>query len=162
MTVLADEILDVTYELRLYPPLTDVVQTVSITGSASHEVTTRASGVTGYSSWHAFLGNSVNFDPNSGTVFVVYNGEPGAITGQPAGSSGSSGNAYTIAYGNNNLYRDGAANFSLSQGNVAGGIRTVFWATTHGCFQTRFAPVIDKTAVKTLNLVFRVAWARNV
>jgi hypothetical protein len=160
VTVLADEILDVTYELRLYPPLTDTTQTVSITGSGSHDLITRAASVTS-DRWGYFLGSVLSFDPSGGTSMRAHSGEIGAITGAPSGTTSSSGTCYNIAYGNNNLYRDGGANFSLSQGNV-GGIRSVSWYTTHGYFQTRFDPVINKTATKTLNLIFRVAWARNV
>lgn len=160
ITVLSDEILDVTYELRLYPPLTDVTQTVSITGSGSHDTITRASSVTS-TGWGNYLGTGVTFDPTGGSNFDARSGELGAITGSPSGASSGSSTSYNLTYGNNTLYRDGGANFSLAQGNV-GGIRSVSWYTTLGYFQTRFDPVINKTATKTLNLIFRVAWARNV
>lgn len=160
VTVLVDEVLDVTYELRLYPPLVDVTQTVSITGSGSHDIITRARDVTSYR-WSSFLGNGVTFDPYGGSSLTARSGELGAITGGPSGTSESSGTCWTLAYGNNNLYRDGGASFALHQGNV-GGIRSIAWHTSLGAFQTRFDPVIDKTDTKTLNVVFRVAWARNV
>lgn len=159
VTVLTDEILDVTYELRLYPPLVDVEQTASITGSDSHDVITRAASVPGHH-WYNFLGNGATFDPSGGTSMQARSGEIGAITGGPSGTSGNSSTSFTLAYGNNNLYRDGGANWALHQGNV-GGIRSVAWYTSLGAYQTRFDPVINKTATKTLNLVFRIAWARN-
>ena len=160
VTVLADEILDVTYELRLYPPLVDVTQTVDITGSASHEVITRAAAVTG-NTWYHFLGKGMTFDPYGGATWYARSGEIGDITAWPSGTSSGGGYVWTNPYVNNSLYRTGGCNYALSQGNV-GGIRSISWYSSLGSFQTRFDPVIDKTLTKTLTVSFRVDWARNV
>lgn len=160
VTVLADEILDVTYELRLYPPLTDVTQTVSITGSASHNVITRAAAVTG-GTWYYFIGNGMSFDPYGGSQMTARSGDIGTIGGWPSGTAGYSGSPWTNAYINNSLYRTGGANFGLTQANF-GGIRSISWYSSLGSYQTQFDPVINKTATKTLNVTFRVDWARNV
>lgn len=161
VTVLADEILDVTYQIRLYPPLADVVQTgVTITGSGTHTVTTRASTVTA-SHWGGYLGSIASFTPNAPNNIIVYNGAIGSITSGPSGSPGYA-YAYNLAYGNNNLYRDGGASYGLNQANLSGGIRSAAWGTTLGNYQCEFDPVITKDATKTLNLIFRLAWARNV
>lgn len=162
ITVLSDEILDVTYECRLYPMLTDVTQTgVTITGSGTHDITTRAAIVTSSASWARYIGNVASFDPEGGTTLSARNGTLGAITGGPSGTGGGSSACYNAAYGNNNLYRDGGANFTLSQGNMAGGISAVQFYTSLGSYQVGFSPAIDKTATKTLNLIFRISWARN-
>jgi hypothetical protein len=159
VTVLADEILDVTYQLRLYPPLTDVVRDgVTIAGSGTHDTITRARSVTS-SSWSAWLGSVATISPASPSPIAVYNGDIGAITGSPSGSSGSA-NPSNAAYGNNNLYRDGSVSYGLTQGNVSGGIRSASWTTSIGLYQTRFDPVIAKNSSKTLSLSFRYHWDR--
>lgn len=161
VTVLADEVLDVTYQIRLYPPLTDGVQTgMTITGSGTHDVTARARAVTS-SQWGMWLGSLASFDPSGGTQIAAYNGAIGAITGSPSGSSGAA-NAYNLAYGNNNLYRDGGVTFGLNTANLAGGHKSYSITTSLGLYQLEFSPTIDKTATKTLNMIFRLAWARNV
>lgn len=161
VTVLADEVLDVTYQLRLYPPLTDVVQTgVTILGSGTHDITTRARAVTS-NSWGLYLGNTASFDPSGGSSIIAYNGAIGTITGSPSGAADSV-SAYNVAYGNNNLYRDGGGTWGLNNGNLAGGIRSVVFSTSLGLYQTEFSPVLNKINSKTLNLLFRIAWARNV
>lgn len=158
VTVLADEVLDVTYQLRLYPPLTDTLQTVNITGSGSHDVITRARAVTS-SGWGGYLGETANISPSAPSPIQVYNGDIGAITGGPSGFSRQA-NPYNLAYGNNDLYRDGGVSFGLDAGNV-GGIRSASWTTSIGLYQTQWDPVIPKDNTNTLSLIFRYAWSRH-
>lgn len=160
VTVLPDEVLDVTYQLRLYPPLTDNVQSgVTITGSGTHDITVRAANVTS-SLWGAFLGEQAKFNPSAPNYFMARNGSIGAITSGPAGTS-SGATAYNFGYGAGSLYRDGGATWGLNAGNLSGGIKSLEWTTSLGLFQCEFSPVINKISTKTLNLVMRVTWARN-
>lgn len=160
VTVLSDEVLDVTYQLRLYPPLTDVLQTITIEGSGYHDTVTRASQVTS-SNWGAYLGAVATFNPNAPSNITVYNGAIGTILQAPSGSSAQA-NSYDLAYGNNNLYRDGGVSYGLNVANLSGGIRSARFTTSLGLYQTEFDPVIPKTSTKTLSLLFRVAWGRYV
>jgi hypothetical protein len=45
---------------------------------------------------------------------------------------------------------------------LSGGIRSLRWKTTLGYYQQQFDPPIAKTNTKTLSLVVRYSWARNV
>jgi len=162
VTVLADEILDVTYELRLYPPLSDTTHVgASITGSGTHDITVRAANVTAGINWGGWLGAGITFSPRSSSA-TVYNGAIGAITGAPAGVSAQIGNGSMSAYSNNSLERAATFSMGLTAGNLAGGIRALYFETSLGAFQAEFSPAIAKDATKTLALVFKVAWARNV
>jgi hypothetical protein len=158
VTVLGDEVLDVTYELRLYPPLDDVLGTFTVTGSGDHDYTLRAQSVTS-SSWGTWLGNVANLDPTGTGGLSVRSGPIGAITSSPSGSS-SGANVSNAAYGNNNLYRDGSGSYGLNAGNFVGGILSVSFSSTLGYFQYQVDPVIAKDSTKTLTLTNRVSWGR--
>lgn len=161
VTVLTGEILDVTYQLRLYPPLTDVNQTINIPGSGDHDVITRAASVTSDSWWGDILGSAATIYTGVLSMFQVWSGNIGAITSTPSGSQ-QGFNAGNLAYVNNSLQRDGTKSLGLSEGNFAGGIRSLCWHSTLGRFQQQFDPPIPKTNAKTLSLVVRYSWARNV
>jgi hypothetical protein len=160
ITVLADEVLDVTYELRNYPPLTDVLQTVTITGSGTHDLVTRAAFVTG-TGWSYSLGSAASFN-TSGVDGFVFNGSIGAITSGPGGSHYNVSQYNVGSYVDNSLERSGGFGFGLNQGNLAGGITASRFQTTLGYYQTSYAPFINKDATKTISFVFKTNWARNV
>lgn len=159
VTVLSDEVLDVTYELRLYPPLVDVTGTLTVTGSGTHDYTLRASNVTSVTAWGMSLGNVVTLNPYGSTHLSVYNGDIGAITSAPAGSSGSVG-VGTAAYSNTSYLRQGTGYFGLNVGNLVGGIRSIRFISSVGAYQYRVDPIIDKTSTKTLAITNQVSWAR--
>lgn len=160
VTVLSDEVLDVTYELRLYPPLTDTLGTITITGSGDHDYTARAANVTSGSSWGNYLGARASLEPVSGSLsFALYNGVIGAITGGPSGSA-SNASPSDAAYSSNSLYRDGTASWGLNSGNLSGGIQSIAFTTTLGRFQYQLDPVIAKDNTKTLSITNRVSWDR--
>ena len=159
VTVLTGEILDVTYQLRLYPMLTDFEQTVTIPGSGDHDVITRASKVTS-GAWGSYLGEAATIYTGVSNQFELWSGDIGAITSTPSGSR-LGFNAGNLAYVNNSLQRDGTVGLGLASGNFAGGIRSIKWQTSLGEYQQQFDPPIMKTAAKTLSLVVRYSWARN-
>lgn len=162
VTVLADEILDVTYECRLYPPLADVTQTgMTITGSGTHTVLTRAANVTSNSYWGQFIGTRATFDPFGGTTHVVYDGPIGAITSSPSGSA-SGARMSNAAYSNNSLELVGSIGYGMTTGNLAGYIKSFLFSTSLGRFQMEFDPVIQKDDTKTLTMSVKISWARNV
>lgn len=158
VTVLGDEVLDVTYELRLYPPLADVTGTMTVSGSGDHTYTLRASGVTTNILWGYYLGSTASMSHRDNEL-DVYNGNIGTITQSPSGNAAGTGLG-NAAYGNNNLYRDATGGYGLNYGNLVGGIKSVRYETTLGAFQYQLDPVIDKTDIKTLTLTQRVLWGR--
>lgn len=164
ITVLADETLDVTYELRFYPPLVDVVDTINISG-VDYDYTLRAALVTNSLAWALNVATLIT--TVSATNYVAYSGAVGAITSSPSGTTGSSSSAAAAAYSNNSLQRDFTVTWGLNNGNVSGGIMSVGFNTSSsdeecgGAYQVEFDPVIPKDATKTLSLSYRVQWARG-
>lgn len=157
ITVLAEEVLDVTYELRLYPPLVDGAGAINISGTG-YNVTWRAAGVTGLH-WYNWIGSAASFTPQSNN-YAVYNGLMNAsITGYPSGVSANT-TPSNAAYSNNSLQRDATASFGLNSGNLAGGIKSCSIATTLGAFQFEFDNPIPKDGTKTLALTHRISWSR--
>lgn len=168
ITVLADEFLDVTYEARLYPPTTDSVYNVTISGVV-YTFTSRAASVTSSSAWGfptSFFSGPLISDS------AYYNGSIGAITTTPSGTSVTGATnlgTYSIdSYSNNSLERTFALSSSISQANLTGGISAMLISgdnnvatTSCGAYQIGVSPAIDKDATKTLTLNFGVSWARK-
>jgi hypothetical protein len=161
ITVLSNEFLDVTYELRIYPPLTDATFQAVI-GGVTHDCVLRACKVTDFWNWRAALGdNGIAFQPTAGTPVIVYSGAIGTITQYPSGSSGSASSYATNAYSNNSYTMTGYADFDLNSGNVAGGIVSMYFRTYAGTYQCSFDPPIAKDNTKTLRINMSVTWARK-
>lgn len=163
ITVLADEFLDVTYELRLYPNLTDVTITGLDLGQSTHDVTIRAAEVTSAIDWGAGLGRQVVLSSERGYSgdSKLYNGAIGVITGTPSGASVAV-DANTAGYQANSKKQQGVMSLSLNQVNLADGIKSVLLRSKVGAYQFEFNPPINKTSEKTLTLNFEVSWGRHV
>lgn len=159
VTVLADEVLDVVYELRLYPPTGTGSGGPFSIGGVNYNVDWKASGVTSAAYWAYYLGNAVTLSVES-SPHIAYNGLMGAtIVDLPSGTSSGASFA-TAAYSNNSLQRDATASYDLNQGNLAGGIRSSIARSTIGLFQFEFDQAIPKDNTKTLTLTYRVSWSR--
>lgn len=161
ITVLPDEYLDVTYQVRNYCGLTasDYTQNgVTVTNVGTRNVTWRAASVTQASSWGQSLASSPGLPANS--VTSMYEGSLGAITGVPSGSQDSVGIAYNGSYSNNSLQRDYVITASLSQANFAGGIKS--FRFSGGCFsyQCEYDTAIPKTSIQTFQTYCRISWGR--
>lgn len=167
ITVLADEFLDVTYTLRVYPPTVDVVDSITISG-VEYDYVLRACTVTAAYSSSGFdftWGYSIDSFNSSGqattaTSAQAYNGSLGAITTVPSGTTDARTSQSNAAYGTNDLYRDVSFVWGLSDGNLAGGISAVAFRIAWSSWQISFSPPIAKDATKTLSLTFRVTWDR--
>lgn len=171
VTVLSDEVLDVTYEHRLYPPTDDATNVVNISGT-NYTFTTRAANVTNSSFWSMAGNNS----PNGGSYFglaagtntvTAYNGSIGAITSIPGGTSALFGSSPTLtAYTPGSYFRDSSVSAGTSAAVLSGGI-TALLATfgrnfgNNGQFQYGVSPAIPKLNTQTLTLTFRQSWARK-
>ena len=159
INVLADEALDVIYEIRAYPPLTDVVVLGLDLGMCTHTATVRAASVTDGAFWGADLGSQVEFVGNYWAA--LYNGTIGAITTIPSGS-GAGADATNLSYVPLSRTKKSNLNLSLTAANLAGGIVSLDTRTTIGRYQIGFSPAIDKTASRTLRLDLQVSWGRYV
>jgi hypothetical protein len=174
ITVLADEALDVTYQHRTYPPLSDVVGTITVNGIA-YNYTARACGVTKGMSLSSGVvtdqygwGLGVSF---TGALFgnkaVLFHGYAcsgtinASITGIPSGSYYESSTRSDSAYSAGSLTRSATITFSLSNANAAGGLEAFrigyYWST----FQVGFSPKLPKTSSNNLSMVFSHSWARH-
>jgi hypothetical protein len=157
ITVLADEVLDVTYELRNYPPLEDSAWSATI-GGVEYSGVVRASSVTN-GTW---VGSSypAGIWASGAANVIAYNGAIGAITATPAGSS-SGRTGTNAAYAAASRVRNFSATWGLNDGNLAGGITAFRFETAHGYYQASVSPAIPKDATKTLTMTFRCGpWGR--
>lgn len=159
ITVLVDEVLDVEYSFRVYPPTNDVVGNITLDG-VSYAYTLRASYITdGTYSWNAAILFSGLGSPQY--VHLALDGNIGSITAGPSGISSDMAPA-ALSYGNNNLYRDVTETVGLLAGNFAGFIKSMRFCYSIGMtYQIGFTPVIPKDATKVLTMTFRFSWARR-
>ncbi len=160
----SDEQLEVTYELRLYPNLTDVPATVMV-GSNSHDTITRPIAVTNASFWgplHTDFGTA-----NAGRYGIfggnrAFSGDLVPYTGSatsPSGNLGDASSGATAPYTDGSFYRDISNTWNISTGN--GNIRLVTFVFGCAAFQVRYDPVITKTNTQVLTLHQRMSWARR-
>ena len=169
VTPLADELVDVTYELRYYPPLVDVTQSV-VMDSVTYDTVTRAAEVTNATTWAVDIGNKIGEACTTVSDFRAYNGALGAITTNPSGLTAnlaSTSEVFNKAYSNNSYLIGIQANFPPASFNVSGGgFRSVSIRTTAGSYQTSFTSnpggnMVPKTNLKTMILVWDVSWVEG-
>lgn len=158
ITVLADETLDVIYELRLYAPETDLIVSGLDFGESTHDLTIRSATISS-AYWSAFIGNSrFSWTDNS----YGYNGSLGLITGLPSGTSAYLGN-YNIAaaaYVQNSNRSLAQLTVALNNGNLSGGISALTVFTYLGAYQIGFNPPVLKTNQKIFKLNLELSWGR--
>ena len=164
ITVLSDEVLDVTYELRSYVDEDDSAAfDVTVTGDSpvTYSCFVRASQVTNHLMW-APVDGAVSHRSLVGWPQNGYTGTVGTITNLPNGTAGPVQSIEAAAYGNNDLYRDFEMIWELDYGNLSGGIRSISFVSTIGSWQAEFSSSIPKTSTKVLRIVVRVSWDRYV
>lgn len=163
-TVLADETLDVIYELQVYPDLVDSVYSKTFNGT-TYEFTSRVASVTyshpsqllGYISFHSVA-------PGSNQAAHAYSGTIGDITQVPSGS-GSPADGFTRpTYSNNSLKNNIDYKWSLNYGNFAEGIKSFYIRPNYNAwFRTQIGvnPPIMKTTNHVFALSCEVSWGRR-
>lgn len=160
ITVLSDEFLDVTYQLRIYPPTTDVTGTIVISG-ISYDYTLRAAYVTTVQTGFG-VGWSIGTAAGclaSNSSYGAMTGAIGAITTGPSGTQSQPSTATNAAYGTNNLYRDSSFVWDLTRANF--NVLSILVGLTWATYQIEFDPFIPKDNTKILTLTFRQTWARK-
>lgn len=163
---LADDILDVEYFYRTYPPQDDVIGTINISGS-SYDYVGRAAHVNSVTvsagPWSSSYHLSNAFSATQ-ACSVAETNVLGARTAAPTGRVSSGTNPPMLAYVDNSLQRDCTFNFSLSEANFASGLGAVCpfrrpsWDQPK--YQFAFTPKIPKDNTKVLSLTFRQSWGR--
>lgn len=157
ITVLENEFLDVTYELRLYAPDTDEVGQFTLDGNL-YDYTLRAARVTDPQYWGMFNGSQAAIFYDYGAT--CYSGDIGVVTSSPSGISHSALPGH-FGYSNGSLTRSATASWGLTEANFGTGVRSLLLRGYMGSYQIRFTPVIPKDATRTLRLDFATSWARR-
>ena len=169
ITVLSDEYLDVTYELRMYIPTHDTVVEVVPTGddTLTRTITTRASNIgnfgVGSSSWG--LATSAS---NGGTVGIVsayssnyhcipYTGKIQGITSNPNGATVGSWFNYSIERLNDTSIKCSISR--LLPDNV-GIWSSLILSTACTSFQTELDPPFVKTNEDKFDMSYTLSWGR--
>jgi len=164
ITVLADEVLDVTYEFRYYVPTADDNGSVVLNG-VTYYYLSRAAEADNTAYWSNTASGKTQGLVNG---ILTYSGGLGAITALPTSASGTGGTNVVASYVGSSYSRSLTATWGLSQGNAAGGIGAIGIRFGIGGYQVGFyesdlttLKPIPKTASNTLNLTFSYSWGRR-
>lgn len=158
LVVGAGQIVDVSYELRLYPPLADITGNRTI-DSISYAYTLRAADV-GSDAWiPSELGDL-------GVIHLVdaYGGPIGAIDSHPLGTAApeTSGTDGTYTNGDHFSTRDSFWNATVANfGGVEALLLSMGSSGKLGKLQVGFSPVLPKTSSDSMTLTDKLTWGRT-
>jgi len=162
ITPLIDEILDVTYELRYYPPTGDVTSPQVTLNSIVYDTVTRAAEANSQY-WSDGIGNVIA--PSAATGWLAYDGNIGTVLQNPSGTSSaaSSGSTGASAYSNNSYELAIHISVPSVNWNLGSGIRSIRIRTSAGSFQTQFdsnpgGSTIPKSASFTMYMEWTLSW----
>lgn len=166
ITVLSDEYLEVTYELRYYVPNGDFTGVCTIDSDA-YNYTMRAASCTSTVWWADSIGLLFTYNAAFTSYHEAYTGSIGGITTVPSGNSGTGTQSISVnTYNPGDLYRDFTMTASSSQWNVSGGvIRSLVMGCTGNRWQCEYSKVSDGTGIVknsgiTLTVGYRISWDR--
>lgn len=161
ITVLADEVLDVLYELRYYPNETDVTGSIVLDG-ISYDYILRASNVTSGDNSLGWSFNNLMQDAGSYLYFQCYYGAIGSITGTPANYIGDAGSPspVPVAY-NNDFIGTSVYKVQLNNGNHASLLKCLGFKLGWGRYQLQFNPAVPKNVTNVLTLTLSHSWVRR-
>ena len=154
-TVLGDEILQITYELRCYPNQSDIViNNVESSVGVTHTVTIRPANSTSVFASHyayPFRPSFYTLDLCTGTIT--------AITTRPSNSI-SGGSPVYLPYVQNSFKLQFSITWGVNSGN-SNNINSCFLGGYMGNFQVGFSPPLIKTSSDLLRLDFELSWGRR-
>jgi hypothetical protein len=168
ITPLSDELLDVTYELRYYPPTSDVSGPQVTLDGVVYDTTTRAAEVTS-TFWSANIGTKIGHLATALSDWAAYDGTLGTIRQNPNGVAADCDTStlqYDGSYSNNSFEMMVGVPVGISGWNLAGGIRSIRIRTTAGSYQTEFSSnpggsTIPKDTLHTMNMQWIVNWSEK-
>lgn len=170
ITPLADELLDVSYELRYYPPLGDVTTPQVTLDSIVYDTITRAASVTG-DRWSASIGSAIGeySVAANGADWRAYDGDIGTILTGPSGVVVNCDNSsqYNSTYSDLSYAIVMNCNTGITGWNLGAGIRSIRIRSTAGDYQTQFnanigGATIPKTTNFTMHMEWTLSWAEKV
>lgn len=161
ITVLADEILQVSYRISIYHITSSVLGSFNMSG-APHDFEASLPNISGSSSNLKFA----NHFPSTAFHSVFSGATFGGIGVNPlGGATAAAGSNSNGGYSAGNHYRDGAISSALNQANVAGGSFNLLWINsgTNGgpAYKILIDPPIAKDNTKLMTLNFRCSWGRK-
>lgn len=175
--VLADEVLEVEYELSLYAPVSDAAGTLLIDGEP-HSYVARAALASTAQHWAPYRADAVAapgqavqavFAAAGGAQAVAYDGALGDITATPAGVSANVSYVADTAYIPGSRQRRGRLHWDLAQANFGGGIRSLAYrlavgsgsgGNSLGAYQVEIAPPAPKTDRLLWYADIGITWGR--
>lgn len=169
ITVLSDEILEVTYTIRCYPVEADTPQVVNISGT-NYTFTRRPGSVTSSGIWALGGGtSSLASAPRFGVSGAwAYSGGLGAITALPSGTAAASNTVTRGTYVAGSRASAATAVWPIASANFgAGGIQGMYLSTGGGvghgagAYQYGISPAIPKTGTQTLTIFATHSWGRR-
>lgn len=166
ITVLSDESLDVTYELRCYPSVTDVTGTIVATGNigGTYDYILRAANVTnsGPTGWAIdSAGRGAGQIGALTSSRAVSPGDIGPVTGSITGAAQGAIPISVSPYSAGSYKRDFTLNIGPSRGNFATGIRSATFKVGIGAYQLQVNPTIMKTDVDEVVFSLSHSWSRR-
>jgi hypothetical protein len=168
VTPLADEILDVTYELQYHPPAGDTANTISLAGT-TYDTTTRAALVTS-DIWKDHIGTAIGaYAPTTGS-WAAYDGDLGSVTQNPNGLSAGidfTANVTNQAYSNNSYQIVMQALCGPNGWNLGSYAQCIAFYTKAGAYQTKFESdpglnPVPKTTSYTWDMEWILSWTEKV
>lgn len=169
ITVLSDEVLDVTYELRIYPTLADATGTVTIAAVVYSWTARPLTNVAYDDAWSATIGQGIGFNTNSGNVSIAGPSVVAAIPAQGATPSSPvfAGAMVPQAYTSGQYARSFLIDMGLNDANIAGGIGGFFAAVqanstgqSGGAWTWGLSPKLPKTSQFVSTFTVRQTWGR--
>lgn len=165
ITVLANEFLDFSYEIRYIVPTTDWTAVQSIAGE-NYNITMRAANCTSTTHWATWVGKKFEINNADESYHRCYEGNIGAVSALPGGEvTPGVTSASQSAYVTGNYYRDFTVVGYPSDWNPPGGkIKSLVLSCKGTRWQAQFAKVSDGTGIaksgaNTLTANYRVHWA---
>jgi hypothetical protein len=170
VTPLANELLDVSYELRYYSPIEDVIGPQVTLDGVVYNTITRASAVTG-DQWSNFIGSQIGHQVSDEADWSAFDGDIGTILTGPSGTSDGCGNTSQSSnvYANNSYERIMTCYAGAAGWNPPSllGIRSIRIRTTAGEYQTSFHAVgtlarIPKDVNYQMTMLWTISWEEYI
>lgn len=170
----SDEVLDVEYVFRYYPPMDDVTGTITISGT-DYTYTIRARSVTDNTASVAPWSAQIHLESTG--YFYVPGSQPGTFavgstasldsrTVNMSSSSNQSTTGSLAAYVDSSYQRDSTFVFNLNDSNISIKSVGIFCIKSGGGgngpakYQMEVTPTFSKDNTKKLTLTFRQTWTR--
>lgn len=162
LTILSDEILDISYTVRVYAPTTDATGQITLGGNigGTYNWTARACLVTTFGNYGVYGWSLVRSGSYTGYA-LAYSGPLGNITQFPSGDR-SYATHNSVPYVHNSFTFKSEVLVDTDRGNFVNGIRSITICLAWGDYQIQFDPAIPKTDLDKLSLLFAVTYARYV